>query len=78
MMSTEIRGFLNELHPEIDFALSEDFIEEGLLDSFDLVALVTMLEERFSIYIDALDVVPENFGSVEAISALVRKSGGAE
>ena len=59
-----------------DFAFEDgvDFIEEGYLDSFDIVTLVSDLENEFNILISALAIVPENFGSVRAIAALVAKS----
>jgi acyl carrier protein len=66
---------LNSIRPEQDFASSQDFIEEGLLDSFDVVMLVTALEEAFSILIDGTEVVPENFRNIEAIRGLLAKYG---
>ena len=71
-----IYEILTELHPEYDFSDNGGTIDEGVLDSFDLISLVTMLEERFNIMIDALEIVPEHFRSVEEISKLVRNSGG--
>ena len=72
-----IYRILEELRPENDFAASRDFIGEGLLDFLDMVSLVSALEEEFGVLIDALDIVPENFSSAEAIAATVRKNGGA-
>ncbi|MCH5252250.1 MAG: acyl carrier protein [Lachnospiraceae bacterium] len=71
-----IYSMLEEIRPEFDFRTSEDFIEDGFLDSFDVVALVTELENKFNVVIDALDILPENFSSVETIIAVVKKSGG--
>ncbi len=72
----EIYKILKELRPEFDFTESEDFVEDGFLDSFDIISLVSAVEEKYSVKIDGLDVVPENFCSVDAIAALIRKSGG--
>lgn len=71
-----ILQILSGLHPEFDFSASENFIDDGYLDSFDVVALVSELEETFHILINGLDVLPENFCSLEAIAAMVRKNGG--
>ena len=68
--------FINELRPEIDFSKSDNFIEDGYLDSFDLVALVGELEQRYNITIDGLDIIPENFTNMDTIVELIRKSGG--
>ena len=75
-MNDIILAMLEELRPEFDFSESEDFVMDGLLDSFDIISLSNMLEEKYSITIDGLDIVPENFASIDAIAALVRKSGG--
>jgi len=71
-----IYEILTGLRPEFDFHNSEDFIMDGMLDSFDVISLVSELEEKFEIIIDALDILPENFCSVEAIANVVRKNGG--
>ncbi len=72
----DILKMLAELRPEFNFAESENYIIDGLLDSFDVVSLTDMLEEKYGITIDGLDIVPENFATVEAIAGLVKKSGG--
>ena len=46
-----------------------------MLDSFDVLTLVTDLEEKFGVKIDGGDILPENFGSIEAIENLIVKSG---
>lgn len=75
-MNEEILAMLSEIRPEFDFTDSNDFVMDGLLDSFDIISLSTMLEEKYGITIDGLDIVPENYSSAEAIIALVMKSGG--
>ena len=75
MMNEQIIVMLNELRPEFDFMDSDDFIVDGLLDSFDIISLVSMLEEKYDCKVDGLDIVPENFSSVDSIITLVQKSG---
>ena len=71
----QIIKILSELRPEFDFTQEGvDFFEEGMLDSFDLVVLVSELDKAFGISIDGLDILPENFSSVDAIAALLAKS----
>lgn len=74
-MNEEIMAMLNELRPEFDYSDSDDFVMDGLLDSFDIISLVSMLEEKYGIKVDGLDIIPENFASVETIESLVLKSG---
>lgn len=74
-MNEKILIILKEIRPEYDFEGVEDFFEEGMLDSFDLVTLVSELDKEFNIHIDGMDIVPENFLNVEAIGNLLRKNG---
>jgi len=75
-MKEQIVKILTELRPEFDFTQEGvDFIEEGMLDSFDLVTLVSELDNTFGISIDGVDILPENFSSVDAIAALLVKNG---
>lgn len=73
----KIMEILKGIRPEFDFSTSEDFIEDGYLDSFDLVTLVSELDETFDISIDGLDIIPENFMTTETIADVVRKNGGS-
>lgn len=72
----KIKEILTKIRPEFDFETSEDFIEDGYLDSFDLVTLVSELDETYGISIDGLDIIPENFVTVQSIVAMVAKNGG--
>ena len=71
----KIISILNELRPEFDFSMSNNFIADGMLDSFDVINLVNELDTTFGISIDGMDVLPENFSSVENIIALLKKNG---
>lgn len=75
-MKEKIIKILTEIRPEFDFTQEGvNFIEEGMLDSFDLVTLVSELDNTFGISIDGVDILPENFLSVEAIANLLIKNG---
>lgn len=72
----QIYMILEDLRPEFDFRGSNNFIDDGYLDSFDIVTLISEVEEKYSISIDGLDIVPENFETATSIMALIQKSGG--
>jgi len=73
-MKEKIVKILTDIRPEFDFNQEDvNFIEEGMLDSFDLVTLVTELDETFGISIDGVDIVPENFSSVDKIESLLKR-----
>lgn len=64
---------LNGMHPDINFETQENLIHDGILDSFDIVTLVTEITEEFDVVIRAKDIVPENFNSAMALYALIQK-----
>jgi len=70
-----IADILKEIRPEFDFTASQDFIGDGMLDSFDMVTLVSALDKNFGISIQGVDIVPENFQNLQTIEALLRKNG---
>ncbi|MBA4320401.1 MAG: acyl carrier protein [Flavobacterium sp.] len=73
-MNDKVIEILNEIRPEFDFSEPvDDFIEAGMLDSFDVVTLVTTLDEEFGISIDGVDILPENFSSVLSITDLLSR-----
>ena len=74
-MKEKILEILAELRPEFDFTANVNFIEEGMLDSFDVINLVSDLDSTFGISIDGVDIVPENFSTVDSIVALLKKNG---
>ena len=64
---------LNELHPDVDFENNESLIDDGILDSLDIVSLVTEIYAEFDVTIPAEEIVPENFNSAKALMALITK-----
>jgi acyl carrier protein len=73
-MTERILEMLENIRPESNFRNSTDFIADTLLDSVDIMELVAMLENTFSVEISNMDIVPENFTSVYTLSVLVEKS----
>ena len=66
---------LKEIRPEFDFTTSEDFIGDGMLDSYDMVTLVATLDKTYGISISGVEIVPENFKNLKAIETLLGKYG---
>lgn len=73
-MREQIIKILTDLRPEFDFNQDVDFIEEGMLDSFDLVSLVSDIETELGVAIQGMDIVPENFCSIDAIIKVIEKN----
>ena len=73
-MNRKIISILSDIRPEFDFNEAvDDFIESGMLDSFDIVSLVVSLDDYFNISIDGTDILPENFSNIDSISKLLNK-----
>lgn len=72
-MKEKILEILQDLRPELDFTESNDFIGDGYLDSFDMIALVSALDKEFGISILGEDIIPENFANIESIINTVKK-----
>ena len=69
----ELMQILEELRPDVDFENETALITGGVLDSFDIVALVGELNDAFDIEIKPNNLVPENFNSAEAMMALIEE-----
>lgn len=65
---------LQEACPAIDFTASDALIDDGILDSLDIVTIVTALMDEYDVEISVDDLVPENFNSVSAIYALIENA----
>ena len=69
----QILEILEGLHPEVDFETCNTLIDDKIIDSFDIVTLISDLSEEFDISIPVEEIVPENFNSAKAIHALIER-----
>ncbi len=64
---------LREIHPDVDYESCTSLIDDEILDSFDIVSLVTEVNDEFDVKIPAGEIVPENFNSADALWALIER-----
>lgn len=69
----ELLEILTDLHPEVDFERCETLIDDKILDSFDIVSIISEICEQFDVTISAEHIIPQNFNSVKALYALIQK-----
>ncbi len=69
----QLYNILKELRPDINFDEKIALIDDGILDSFDIVALVGEIGEAFDVQVGVEDLIPENFNTVEAIWKLINR-----
>ena len=74
----ELMNLLTALKPEIDFERETELIDDGFLESFDVITLIAEIEDQFGIEIPAEEIVPENFNSAEGIWNLCERITGDE
>ena len=69
----ELLEILNGIHDDVDYETEEHLIDEAILDSLDIVDLITQIGDTFGVTITAKDILPENFNSAKAMYALISR-----
>lgn len=69
----ELRNILQEIRQDIDFDSETKLIDDGILDSIDIIAIVTAINDNFDVDINVQYLLPENFNSMEAMYSLICK-----
>ena len=72
-MREKLMGILGELRPDVDFENEKALINDNVLESFDIIDLVSRLNQAFDIDISPRDLVAENFNSAEAMGAMIKR-----
>ena len=69
----KLMKILKDIRPDIDFENEKALIDDGYLDSFDVVSIISALDDEFGVQVRINELDPENFNSVEAIWKLVQE-----
>lgn len=64
---------LQEIRPDVDFEKETALIDEGILDSFDVVSIISELDDLYDVQIRISELDPENFNSLDSIKELILK-----
>lgn len=72
-MKETVIEILNSVKPGVDFSSETGIIDKGLLESFDIIRLVSMLADEFDVEFTAAELIPENFNSVDAIVNIIEE-----
>ena len=68
----ELIAILEGLHPDVDFETEDRLIDGKILDSFDIISIVSEVNDQFGVDIIAADLLPENFNSAAALYELIK------
>lgn len=72
-MKEKLLSLLEDVRPDVDFKSETKLIDDGILDSFDIISIVQSVGESFGVEIDVEDLEPDNFNSADAILDLIEK-----
>lgn len=64
---------MSEIRPDLDFTLEDKLIDDDVLDSFDIIQIVSEVNDFFGIELNVNDLLPENFNSAEALYELISR-----
>lgn len=67
----ELLKLLKEVRPDVDFENETELIEDGILDSMDVVSIISSIDDVFGVQIRITELDPENFNSVENLWSLI-------
>ena len=69
----ELLEILNDIQPGVDFENEKHLIDDHLLDSLSIISLVADLEDTFDVTIPAVEIIPDNFNSAEAMLEMLQR-----
>lgn len=72
-MKDTLLEILSDIVDGVDFESCQTLIDDGLLSSLDIIQIIGALNDEFDISIPATEIVPENFNSLLAMEAMVRR-----
>ncbi|MBE5823468.1 MAG: acyl carrier protein [Butyrivibrio sp.] len=69
----ELLDILSEIKDDVDFETEDKLIDDGILDSFDILQIISALNDEYDISIPASEIIPENFNSAESLWEMVQR-----
>ncbi len=70
----ELLQILKRVKPEVDFENEDALVDDEILDSFDVIAIITALNKAYDINISIANLLPKNLNDVNAIYSLVQEA----
>ncbi len=72
----ELLEILKDVRDDIDFENTANLVSDKILTSFDIIQLISTLDDEYDIQVPASEIVPANFDTAQAIYSLVQKLKG--
>ncbi len=75
-MKEELMALLKEIRPDVDFENEKKLIDDGILDSFDIISIAQEINDAFDVEINVENLEAENFNTVDAMIELIGQLQG--
>lgn len=69
----KLKKILEDINPSIDYDHEKKLIDDHLLDSLNIITLVGEIEDEFDIVIPTVEIIPDNFNSLESLEYLINR-----
>ncbi|MBQ6320539.1 MAG: acyl carrier protein [Lachnospiraceae bacterium] len=69
----ELLELLQDVRDDIDFKTCKSLIDDGILASFDILQIISAINETFDVEIPATSIIPKNFNSIEAMYEMIER-----
>ena len=69
----ELLEILQDIDDSVDYENETALIDDHILDSFGIITLISEIEEKFDIEVDAAEMTPENFNSAAAMWKMIQR-----
>ena len=69
----DIIEILQDVEEDVDYEHETKLVDNRILDSFDILSIISALNDEFDVSIPAKDVIPENFNSAAAMRDLIQR-----
>ena len=73
MIMERLYEILEDIQPDVDFETAEKLVDDHLLSSLSILALIAELEDEFDVTIPAIEIVPANFNSAAAMWEMIQR-----
>ena len=69
----ELLEIFEDLHPEVDYDTETGLIDKAILDSFDIITIISEIADTFDVVVPAKEIIPENFNSAQALWNMITR-----
>lgn len=71
-------AMLSDINDEVDFSTEDKLVDNRILDSFDILSVISAIDDEFDVSVPAKEIVPENFNSAHDIYEMIVRLADSE